>query len=277
MASLPTGLYVPTNERSPPAKGEPSRRRRKMKWPFEQTGEVKQKPVEYGPDTKPADQGMSAVWQKLPVELATIIIVKTAVIPLEIYAALEPQNWQQVRNALAISVGVRQDVIRALNDRGAIESDLKVPVHQVNWGREPRPPNTEPSRALLNHFGWLPVALRNKKLYGAYVKVHVWAPFPGPDETSEVERIVVPAKHREGLELSDSQVQELMASICSKSNSYKCGRRLLDIEGAWGIRPTARDISNARKLLVREEDPSTILQVEQYWAVLHGGRATRLN
>ncbi|EGP85960.1 uncharacterized protein MYCGRDRAFT_94762 [Zymoseptoria tritici IPO323] len=115
---------------------------------------------------------MSAVWQSIPLEITTMILVETALLPLKVHAhsylhhryisALETTNppstnaWQVVLSALAINHSTRRAVIHALNTNGAIEHKTDPGVaYTAHFG-------PQPSWALLAHFRWVFVSVEDR-------------------------------------------------------------------------------------------------------------------
>ncbi|SMY26494.1 unnamed protein product [Zymoseptoria tritici ST99CH_1A5] len=246
-----------------------------------------------GPQNKPENPDMTLVWKRLPPEIASIIIVEVALTPLSINAhtyyrhdganwqpptriehirALEPQKWQRVRNTLAVSTGIRRDVIRALNARGTIENwDIahahahhSVPRSPRSWfsaeaqpvwpGDEVPPPSTQPSWWLLRHFRWLSTTVWDMILYLRRVPICIVVRFPNPGVLRRVEHVVVPTN---GLPIacSDAEIEAFISSICNRAKS-EC--YLFRTVGGWNMRSAIGDISDVRELIIYEADSSMI-------------------
>ncbi|SMR55683.1 unnamed protein product [Zymoseptoria tritici ST99CH_1E4] len=244
-----------------------------------------------GPQNKPENPDMTLVWKRLPPEIASIIIVDVALTPLSINAhtyyrhdgtnwqpptriehirALEPQKWQRVRNTLAVSTGIRQDVVRALNTRGKIENWDIAHAHS-SWPRSPRsssfaeappvwagdevpPPSTQPSWSLLRHFRWLSTTVWDAILIRRHVPVRIVVRFPNPGVLRRVEHVVVPTNGLPSA-CSEAEIEVFISSICNRAKS-EC--YLFRTVGGWNMRPAIGDISDVRKLIIYEADSSMI-------------------
>ncbi|KJX95467.1 hypothetical protein TI39_contig4111g00022 [Zymoseptoria brevis] len=205
---------------------------------------------------------MSAIWQSLPLEITTMILVETALLPLKVHAhsylhhryisALETTNppstnaWQAVLSALAINHSTRRAVIHALNTHGAIEHKEDPGVaYTAHFG-------PQPSWALLAHFRWVFVSVEDR-MDRDDVRLFVRMPVPGA--VRAVERFEIIGVKPSPMQATDIEVAGLAARVLGRV--WVLGMRgcwLFSTVGGGDIADTIADVAEVRTLLFWEEE-----------------------
>ncbi|SMR55682.1 unnamed protein product [Zymoseptoria tritici ST99CH_1E4] len=225
------------------------------------------------PTSKAEDRGlrktldevnMSTVWKGLLPELVSMIIVINALTPLRLHGktyrgrqnedydhmrALEPEKWQQVRNALAVSLSTRRDAIRALNRYGSIENE-RWKYFPPPYSSSP-PSNSEPSWWLLRHFRWLHVNLHNTGMLSERASVRLMVRFPHPGVLRRVEHVLMPTPAPEK-PYGDAELEAFMAGLCRTAGRWSNQFRTV---GGWDMACATGNASDIRKLLVWKDGP----------------------
>ncbi|SMR58066.1 unnamed protein product [Zymoseptoria tritici ST99CH_3D1] len=202
---------------------------------------------------------MSAVWQSIPLEITTMILVETALLPLKVHAhsylhhryisALETTNppstnaWQVVLSALAINHSTRRAVIHALNTNGAIEHKTDPGVaYTAHFG-------PQPSWALLAHFRWVFVSVEDRMDRD---DVRMFVRMPALGAVRAVERFEIIGEKPSPMQATDIEVAELAVRVCVRAWALGCWMFLT--VGGGCIAASLVHVAHVRALLFWEEE-----------------------